>query len=185
MAHGPCATKLLGERQWCVISSLVYSFCGACKSGFSLCPFGSGKPSTLSENRTTRLLGEMSADLTLTMAFITASATSLRAAAVRQALGSQAMCTCGIGESGGRRRKQARVVSGLPHPRGEDPVPSVQGAPLAGSHPRPTSGGPLLHIEEKKSMRSSLPFVPQTQSTSALLSCAGAQRVLGGRARVA
>ena len=34
-------------------------FCGACSSGFREWPFGSGKPSTDSENRTTRLFGEI------------------------------------------------------------------------------------------------------------------------------
>lgn len=104
------------------------SFCGACSSGLSEWPLGSGKPcvpkfatrfephvvvtrehtlvsvrcystartSTLSEKRTTKFAGDMSADLTEHIALMTASATSLRTAAVRQAFGSQAIWTKGM-----------------------------------------------------------------------------------------
>ena len=92
-------------------------FTGACRSGFCEWPFGSGKPSTDSENRTTRLLGEIcaarssrqmnmqrrrrgstgehvrtSAFFTEHIAFRTASATSLRTAAFRHVFGSHVIC---------------------------------------------------------------------------------------------
>ena len=51
-------------------------------------PLGSGKPSTDSAKRTTRLSGEISADFTAVIALITASATSFRTAPLRHAFGS-------------------------------------------------------------------------------------------------